>query len=60
MGEVILSIVPIILGEEISLFGNMGTELDFAFINAESYKSGIVQVRYTALSEVLPIDNFGG
>ena len=44
--EMIISIIPIHLGEGISLFGNAGEEIDLELIKSKSYKSGIVQLEY--------------
>src|SRR3989338_6880674 len=44
--EMIISIIPIHLGEGISLFGNAGEEIDLELIKSKSYKSGIVQLDY--------------
>ena len=44
--RMILSTIPIILGEGISLFGNVRKEINFVLTNAKSYKSGIVQTHY--------------
>ena len=43
---IILSTIPIILGEGISLFGNVKKEIDLVLTNTQSYKSGIVQTHY--------------
>ncbi len=45
--KIILSTIPVILGEGISLFGNVKKELDLVLIKAESYESGIVQAHYS-------------
>jgi len=42
----ILSTIPIILGEGISLFGNVKEEINFVLTDTKSYKSGIVQTHY--------------
>ena len=46
LDRIILSTIPIILGEGISLFGNVKREIDFLLTNTKSYKSGIVQTHY--------------
>lgn len=46
LDEIILSTIPIILGEGISLFGNIGKEINFVLENTKSYKCGIVQTHY--------------
>ncbi len=53
LDEIILSTVPVILGEGISLFGETGTEVDLILREARSYTSGIVQTRYD-VSRSLP------
>ncbi len=44
--QIILSTIPIILGEGISLFGNVKKEINFVLVGTKSYKSGIVQTHY--------------
>ena len=44
--EIILSTIPIILGEGIFLFGNIRKEINLVLTNTKSYKSGIVQTQY--------------
>lgn len=44
--RIILSTIPIILGEGISLFGNVRKEIQLALTNTKSYKSGIVQTHF--------------
>jgi dihydrofolate reductase len=44
--RMILSTIPIILGEGISLFGNVKKEISVVLTNTKSYKSGIVQTHY--------------
>ena len=46
LDEIILSAIPIILGEGISLFGNIRKEINLVLTNTEWYKSGIVQTHY--------------
>ena len=45
--DIILSIIPIILGEGISLFGNMKKAIDLDLVKAISYLSAIVQTHYS-------------
>jgi dihydrofolate reductase len=47
--RIILSTIPIILGEGISLFGKIKKELNLVLINSKSYKSGIVQTHYSLI-----------
>ena len=44
--RVILSTVPVILGEGIPLFGNVNKEINLSLMGARSYESGIVQTDY--------------
>lgn len=44
--EMIISTIPIILGEGIPLFGNAGVEEKFDLIESKSYPNGIVQNHY--------------
>jgi dihydrofolate reductase len=44
--RIILSTTPIILGDGISLFGNLKKEIDIELIEVKSYESGIVQADY--------------
>ena len=44
--EIILSTIPVILGEGISLFGNIRKEINFSLVKTESFSSGIVQTHY--------------
>lgn len=41
LDQIILSIIPVILGEGITLFGNVKKEINFALVKTKSYKSGI-------------------
>jgi dihydrofolate reductase len=45
--DIILSTIPIILGEGISLFGKKESEIDLDLVKVVSYSSGIVQTHYT-------------
>ena len=49
--EIVLAIIPIILGEGISLFGSVKEEVDFVLVATKSYKSGIVQTHYRLKSK---------
>jgi dihydrofolate reductase len=44
--RIILSTIPIILGEGISLFGKVNKEISVVLTNTKSYPSGIVQTHY--------------
>ncbi|MDO8716755.1 MAG: dihydrofolate reductase family protein [Dehalococcoidales bacterium] len=44
--EIILSTIPLILREGISLFGNISKEINLVLTKTKSYKSGIVQTHY--------------
>lgn len=45
--EIILSLIPICLGEGVPLFpNNSGSQKDFTLIDTKSYSSGIVQIHY--------------
>ena len=44
--EMIISIIPVHLGEGISLFGNAGEEVELELIKNKVYKDGIVQLQY--------------
>ena len=44
--EIILSTIPLILGEGISLFGNIRKEINLVLTKTECYQSGIVQTHY--------------
>lgn len=44
--NVILSAIPVILGEGISLFGEIEKTIDLDLVKAVSYSSGIVQTHY--------------
>ncbi len=46
LDEIILSTVPVILGEGIPLFGETGKEVDLILREARAYRTGIVQTRY--------------
>ena len=46
--DIILSVIPLIMGEGISLFGSVQQEIDLNLAKSISYSSGIVQIHYTA------------
>jgi dihydrofolate reductase len=46
LDRIILSTIPIILGEGISLFGNLKREINCTLKDTKSYKNGIVQTHY--------------
>lgn len=48
--EIILSIIPMVLGKGISLFGRQAMEQQFKHMNTKSYPSGCVQILYTKAS----------
>jgi dihydrofolate reductase len=45
--DVTLSIIPVLLGRGISLFGNEVPELKLALESSQAFASGLVQLRYT-------------
>jgi dihydrofolate reductase len=47
LDEIILSTVPVILGEGVSLFGNLSKRVDLSLLAEKAYLSGIVQSHYT-------------
>lgn len=44
--EMIISIIPVILGDGIPLFGPMKEEIRLGLLKSESYNNGIVQLHY--------------
>lgn len=48
IGEYILSVIPILLGEGISLFGSPGPRTELQLHSAETFGSGVVQLTYRA------------
>jgi dihydrofolate reductase len=44
--EIVLSIIPIILGDGISLFKNEAGEIHLALLRSKSYSNGVVQLHY--------------
>jgi dihydrofolate reductase len=44
--EIILSIIPVIIGDGISLFGSTQDEIQLELLKSESYNSGVVQLHY--------------
>lgn len=44
--DIVLTIVPILIGDGISLFGDLGRDLDLELLGAQSYDSGLLQTRY--------------
>jgi dihydrofolate reductase len=44
--EIILSIIPIILGDGISLFSSADVEIKLDLLRSQSYNSGVVQLHY--------------
>jgi dihydrofolate reductase len=48
VNDIILSTIPVILGEGITLFGSMKEEVNFRVIRSESFETGIVQTHYVA------------
>ena len=49
--KIMLSTIPIILGEGIPLFGSVRKEVNLALTSTRSYKSGIVQTHYEVIVE---------
>ena len=46
LDRIILSTIPILLGEGVSLFGNVKKEINLKLEESRSYESGIVQTHY--------------
>ncbi|RXE56379.1 hypothetical protein ABH15_09810 [Methanoculleus taiwanensis] len=44
--EIILTVIPVLLGGGIALFGRLGSEVHLALLGAETYPAGVVQLRY--------------
>jgi dihydrofolate reductase len=44
--EFIISIIPVILGKGIRLFGHNGPELELDLVTVEKYETGLVQLHY--------------
>lgn len=44
--EIILSVLPLLLGDGISLFGSLNKEVNLKLVNQKAFKSGIVQMHY--------------
>ena len=51
--ELILTIIPIILGKGIHLFGVEAIEQHFEYVNTKTLPNGYVQIRYTKQSNTL-------
>jgi len=47
--EIILSIIPVVLGNGISLFGEAGKETSLKLLKEKAYANGIVQLHYKVL-----------
>jgi len=41
-----VSVIPLLLGEGVRLFGNAGRELDLRLLRSQSFESGLVQLEY--------------
>jgi dihydrofolate reductase len=54
--EMILSIVPVILGSGIPLYHQINTEISCKLVSSKSYPSGLVQVRYNLLDIIPEVD----
>ena len=52
--ELIVSVVPVVLGEGIRLFGDELPERTLRLVSSESWASGLVQLRYTVGSSPFP------
>lgn len=50
--EIILSTIPIVLGNGISLFGSVKKEFRFSILSSKSYSDGIVQSHYRLQREL--------
>ena len=46
LDEIVLSTIPMVLGEGISLFGNTRKEVDLRLVETRVYETGIVQTHY--------------
>ena len=44
-----LSIVPVLLGEGVPLFGRTGSDVRLELVESQSFASGLVQLRYRLL-----------
>jgi dihydrofolate reductase len=50
MDEIIITYIPILLGDGISLFGSLGQEIPLRFVSVAASDCGFVQVRYKVLA----------
>lgn len=48
--EIIISVMPVVLGTGLTLFGDMEMEMSFDLKEVQSFKSGVVQMVYTKKS----------
>ena len=46
LDEIIVSIIPVLLGDGISLFGNENLGLNLQLLETKSFEKGIVQLHY--------------
>lgn len=44
--DIIVSIIPVLLGDGIPLFGSFGKEVPLQLVSSKAYKSGLVQLKY--------------
>ena len=46
LDEIIVSIIPVLLGDGISLFGNENLGLNLQLLETKSFEKGLVQLHY--------------
>jgi len=46
IADLVITIVPVLLGEGIRLFGETEADIDLELVNSRSFPSGLVQARY--------------
>lgn len=44
--DIVLTLVPILIGDGIRLFGNTKTDIDLELLDVKSFESGLAQIRY--------------
>ncbi|MBS2028674.1 MAG: dihydrofolate reductase [Deltaproteobacteria bacterium] len=49
-----LSLIPVLLGEGVPLFGETGPDVAMELVSSQSFPSGLVQLRYRPLRKVKP------
>ena len=48
--EMIISLMPVLIGEGIQLFGDTGTPKSLELVEVEKFKAGVLNLRYKAVS----------